>query len=438
MDIFTILIGWGLAFYIRFYLLSDTVSVSVNIKMYILFGILFSLIWYFCMEVFGVYNDSSNFVLSSYNIAVWPILKSSTFAFFIFVAGLHFLARDYVSRAMLILFLGIVVMLLILQRLYIKSLYKKGQKPKNILIIGGEQAALKIKSFLDNESINLARILSTEEFLDMQHDNKFCHIIKKLEISDIIICLDSDKVHYLNGILEETYKENLYVHIVPNIFHFAMLGLKVGTIGSFPVLSLNQHIIHGFNSYLKRTSDIVVSIFVLILFSPVILLLGILIKLTSTGPVLYCQGRIGMDGEKFRMYKFRSMKLDAEKETGPIWASENDTRTTIVGKIMRRTSLDELPQLINVLKGDMSIVGPRPERPVFVEKFRSEIPGYIQRHKIKSGITGWAQINGYRGNTDLKERVKYDLYYINNWSIIFDIKIMILTLTRGFISKDAY
>ena len=438
IDFLTILTGWGIAFLIRFYLLADTVPDSVSVKMYVLFGILFSLIWYFCMEIFGVYNERSSSVLSPYNIAVWPILRTGTFAFLISVMGLHFLARDDVSRIVVLLFFVIAVQLLILQRFLIRSFYKKNQKPKSVLVIGRKGIGSKIKECLDIENINLAKIISTEEFLDLQYDNEFHPLVEGSKISDVIICLDGDKTHFLNDILEETSKENLYIHIIPNIFHFALLGLKVGTIGSFPVLSVNQHVIHGFNSYLKRVLDIITCLVAIILFSPVILLFSILIKFTSKGPILYSQDRVGMDGKRFKMYKFRSMEVDAEEHTGPVWASKSDTRTTTVGKIMRKTSLDELPQLINVLKGEMSIVGPRPERPVFVEKFKSEIPGYMQRHKIKSGITGWAQINGYRGNTDLKERIKYDLFYINNWSIIFDIKIMILTFTKGFISKDAY
>ena len=438
IDILTILLGWGLAFYIRFYLLLDTGSALINLNMYILLGLLFSLIWYFCMEISGVYDDRSASVFSSYSIEIWPIIKSSTLTFLLLVVGLHFLARDYVSRAMLVLFLCTVVTLLILQRMIVRSLFKKNQNPKNILIIGEQLTASKIKSELDHEHIKLAKVISTEAFLDMQYDNEFCPFVRELAISDVIICLDSDKAHFLNDILEETSKENLYTHIIPNIFHFTILGLKVGTMGSFPILSVNQHIIHGFNFGLKRSLDIVVCVVALILFSPVFILLGLLIKLTSKGSIFYAQDRIGMDGKSFRMYKFRSMTINAEEDTGPVWASKDDDRTTVLGKIIRRTSLDELPQLVNVLKGEMSIVGPRPERPVFVEKFKSEIPGYMQRHKIKSGITGWAQINGYRGNTDLKERIKYDLYYINNWSIMFDIKIMILTLTKGFISKDAY
>ena len=168
------------------------------------------------------------------------------------------------------------------------------------------------------------------------------------------------------------------------------------------------------------------------------LLLALLVKFSSPGPVLYKQKRMGLDGHVFNMYKFRSMRADAEVKTGAVWAVKNDPRRTKLGVFMRSTSLDELPQFFNVLRGDMSLVGPRPERPPFVQKFRERIPQYMLRHKVKSGVTGWAQINGWRGNTSIEKRIEYDLYYIQNWSVAFDLKIMLMTLWKGMISKQAY
>jgi exopolysaccharide biosynthesis polyprenyl glycosylphosphotransferase len=166
--------------------------------------------------------------------------------------------------------------------------------------------------------------------------------------------------------------------------------------------------------------------------------ISILIKIMSPGPILYKQDRMGLDGKIFKMLKYRTMGTQAEEKTGPMWATENDNRRTSVGAFLRKTSLDELPQFFNVLKGDMSIVGPRPERPHFIQQFRSKIPKYMLRHKMKAGITGWAQVNGWRGNTSLEKRVEYDLYYIENWKLMFDFEIMWLTFWRGFISKNAY
>jgi exopolysaccharide biosynthesis polyprenyl glycosylphosphotransferase len=177
---------------------------------------------------------------------------------------------------------------------------------------------------------------------------------------------------------------------------------------------------------------------ILIVTSPLMLIIGLVIKLTSAGPILYRQERIGMDGRLFQILKFRTMKEDAEKDTGPVWAKENDSRRTKIGAFLRKMSLDELPQLFNVLKGEMSLVGPRPERPDFVEGFKDRIPLYMLRHKTKAGMTGWAQVKGWRGNTSLEKRIEHDLYYIQHWSISFDLKILLMTMWRGLFSKSAY
>ena len=181
----------------------------------------------------------------------------------------------------------------------------------------------------------------------------------------------------------------------------------------------------------KRAMDIAVSGLGLVILSPVLLLVALLVKLGSKGPVLYTQVRVGLDGRPFEMIKFRSMRVDAEAASGPVWASEDDPRRTRLGTFMRKTSIDELPQLVNVLVGDMSLVGPRPERPVFVDQFRQVVPRYMERHKEKAGMTGWAQVNGLRGDTSIIERTKYDLYYIENWSLLFDLKIIVRTFMNA-------
>jgi exopolysaccharide biosynthesis polyprenyl glycosylphosphotransferase len=188
----------------------------------------------------------------------------------------------------------------------------------------------------------------------------------------------------------------------------------------------------------KRVMDIVGSILCIILFSPVMLLTAILVKATSRGPLIFTQERVGLNNRPFQMYKFRSMEVQSKKEEQKGWTVKNDPRITTVGSFIRRTSIDELPQLFNVLKGDMSLVGPRPERPQFVEKFREEIPRYMVKHQVRPGMTGWAQVNGYRGNTSIRKRIEHDLYYIENWTVGLDIKILFLTVFKGFINKNAY
>ena len=194
----------------------------------------------------------------------------------------------------------------------------------------------------------------------------------------------------------------------------------------------------GWNRVLKRILDLVGGMLALLIFSPLMALIALLVKLTSRGPALYRQERMGLDGRTFQALKFRSMYVEAEEATGAVWARENDTRRTRLGIWLRRFSLDELPQLFNVLCGEMSLVGPRPERPVLIQEFKSRIPHYMLRHKVKAGITGWAQVNGWRGNTSLEKRIEHDLYYIERWSIWFDLKILLLTLFRGFVDPNAY
>ena len=192
------------------------------------------------------------------------------------------------------------------------------------------------------------------------------------------------------------------------------------------------------NMVIKRAMDIVGSLFGILITSPILLIVAVLVKLTSPGPVIFKQERIGMQGEPFYMYKFRSMQQQTEADERNGWTVKNDPRVTPIGKFIRKTSLDELPQLFNILMGDMSLVGPRPERPQFVDKFKEEIPRYMIKHQVRPGLTGWAQVNGYRGDTSIKKRIEYDLYYIENWTFGFDIKIIILTFFTGFINKNAY
>jgi exopolysaccharide biosynthesis polyprenyl glycosylphosphotransferase len=210
------------------------------------------------------------------------------------------------------------------------------------------------------------------------------------------------------------------------------LRARLEELDGVPIISLNDVPLQGFNAVLKRLVDIGLSAAALILLAVPMAIVAALVKATSPGPVLYRQERMGLDGKGFDVYKFRSMFVGAERQTGPVFAREDDPRCTPFGRLLRRLDLDELPQLWNVLKGDMSLVGPRPERPYFVEQFKHRVPQYMLRHKVKAGITGWAQVNGWRGNTSIEKRIEYDLYYIGNWSVSLDLKIIWLTLFRGF------
>jgi len=256
-------------------------------------------------------------------------------------------------------------------------------------------------------------------------------------IDEIYVALPLDEHVKMLNVVEMASRECIEVHVVPDLLQLIALRAKLEDLDGLPIISINDMPLRGFNSLLKRAVDIVVSATVLLVGALPALVLAIIIKRSSPGPVFYTQERMGLDGKSFTVWKFRSMPIDAEEVTGPIWARDNDPRATAVGRWLRKTDVDELPQFWNVLRGDMSIVGPRPERPFFVEQFKHQIPQYMLRHKVRAGITGWAQVNGWRGNTSLEKRIEFDLYYIENWSISLDIKIMWLTVMRG-IHRAAY
>ena len=267
--------------------------------------------------------------------------------------------------------------------------------------------------------------------------NEADEIIRREKIDHLYVALPLEEHVKMLGIVEATNREGVDVHVVPDLLQFIALRARLENLDGVPIISLNDVPLRGLNSILKRAIDMAISGSALLVFGMPILIIAGIIKRTSNGPVFYKQERMGLDGKAFQVFKFRSMYEGAEDETGPVWARDNDPRCTPVGRWLRRSDFDELPQLWNVLKGDMSIVGPRPERPYFVEQFKHRIPQYMLRHKVKAGITGWAQVNGWRGNTSLEKRIEYDLYYIENWSVTLDLKIMWLTVLKG-LQKHAY
>jgi len=263
-------------------------------------------------------------------------------------------------------------------------------------------------------------------------------IIQQQRIDQVFISLSLKEQHRLEELKDLLSEQWVDVRIVPDLGSFRTLHTDVESFAGMPLVTLVQSPMTGWNQVLKRMLDLAGAILALILFSPLMLLIAFLVKITSPGPILYRQQRMGLDGKTFFTLKFRSMRQDAEKQTGAVWATENDTRRTTLGVYLRRFNLDELPQLFNVLNGEMSLVGPRPERPVLIEEFKSKIPNYMLRHKVKAGITGWAQINGWRGNTSLEKRIEHDLYYIERWSVWLDLKILLLTVFKGFVDPNAY
>jgi Undecaprenyl-phosphate glucose phosphotransferase len=257
-------------------------------------------------------------------------------------------------------------------------------------------------------------------------------------IDHLYVALPPEQHVRMLELLESTSREMVDVKVVPDLLQVIALRARLEDLDGIPVININDVPLQGVNSLVKRVFDLTISGATLFSLAPLLAALALLVKVTSKGPIFYRQERMGLDGKSFTIIKFRSMLDNAERETGPVWATDGDARVTPLGRFLRRSNFDELPQLWNVLRGDMSLVGPRPERPHFVEQFKHRIPQYMLRHKVKSGLTGWAQVNGWRGNTPLDKRIEYDLYYIENWSVRLDLKIMWLTVLRGFFHKHAY
>ena len=263
-------------------------------------------------------------------------------------------------------------------------------------------------------------------------------ILRREQIDELYVALSLDEHVKMLELIEVANREFVDVKVVPDLMQVIALRARLEELDGVPIISINDVPLQGLNSLIKRTIDIGIAAAALVFLSLPFAVIAALIKATSPGPVFYRQERMGLDGRPFRVYKFRSMLEHAERETGPVWTRKDDPRRTPVGRVLRQFSLDELPQLWNVIRGDMSLVGPRPERPFFVEQFRQRVPQYMLRHKVRSGLTGWAQVNGWRGDTSIEKRIEYDLYYIENWSVALDFKIMWLTVLRVFFHRHAY
>ena len=279
------------------------------------------------------------------------------------------------------------------------------------------------------ESRQLPRLGGIEDLAEVASEHKIDHVFVALPLA---------RYGELPQIYQALSGNLVEVQLVPDVPGFTGIKPRLLEIDGVPFVNLRQDPHRGWPCLAKRAMDLLVGTAALVVLFPLMVFLAVAVKMSSAGPVFYRQSRTGLGGRQFGMFKFRSMRMDAETETGPVWATREDDRCTALGRFMRRWSLDELPQLFNVLAGHMSLVGPRPERAVFVEKFRDQIPGYAQRHQVKAGITGWAQVHGWRGNTSLRHRVQCDLYYISHWSIWLDLQILLMTIRYGWRHRNAY
>jgi len=300
-------------------------------------------------------------------------------------------------------------------------------------IVQHRELGYELVGFLDDGSAAGSEVMPGRPVVGRLGD--VAAIARDERINHVYVALPAEDHLKLLAFIELTSRECIDVRVVPDLMQFIALRARLEDLDGLPVVNINDVPLQGVHAWIKRGLDIVISAAGLLALSLPLAVIAALVRWTSPGPIFYGQERMGLGGKAFTVYKFRSMSIDAEDRTGPVWAHDEDPRATRVGAWLRRLDLDELPQLWNVLRGDMSIVGPRPERPFFVEQFKHRLPQYMLRHKVKAGITGWAQVNGWRGNTSLEKRLEYDLYYIENWSVTLDLKIILLTIVRGLFPR---
>jgi Undecaprenyl-phosphate glucose phosphotransferase len=379
------------------------------------------------------------------------VLKGTALLLLLVLATTFYLHDPYESRITISLFILLTAgSILTARRLTwgaVRRLRSRGYNQIHSLIVGTGRVARKTARALRRASwMGIKNIGFVEERVDhwtsdldvLGTFDDLPALIRRYQIAQVFIALPlhrfSDARHVFD-ILSQSLVEVRLVADVPNL---AGLSLTTTNLDGLPVIGLRESPHFGLNILVKRAMDVMLSSLALVLVSPVMLLIAALVKLTSPGPVFFKQERCGLNGQVFRMLKFRSMRADAEAQTGAVWAQKGDPRRTRLGAFLRQTSLDELPQFINVLRGDMSLVGPRPERPVFIQQFSKTIPNYMARHCVKAGITGWAQVHGWRGNTSLRKRVQYDLYYITHWTPWLDLRILWMTLFHGLFHRNAY
>lgn len=440
----TVIIGsiWIAVYYLRFYShLFQTTKGIPNIKNHLMLMAPVVCICYLACVWSELYKSKR---IQNLFVHFFEIIKASLLSGLLILAFFYYVKDTPYSRKLLALFIAMLLMGLsfshVLVMVILRVLRKKGYNLRYYAVIGagknGQQLVQDIKQmkwlglkcafFADNDpSLIGTQLLGHPVYGPLE---SISELIKPSKIDEIYLTLSGHEAQQAYSILETLQYSGITIRIIPNWGNLMSINNPVIIlIGSQVLFSAADSPLSGLKIFYKQIFDFVVAFLLLIVFSVPMFVIALLVKLSSKGPILYKQTRLGMNQKEFEILKFRTMKTDAEKENGPQWSKQNDTRCTLIGKLLRRTSLDELPQLINVIKGQMSLVGPRPEQPCFTKQFSEKYKKYMLRHKVKTGITGWAQINGFRGDTSLRKRLLYDLYYVKDWSFAFDLWILLRT-----------
>jgi len=451
VDIGVIIVSLFLAFWLKFSSGFFAYEGHLPLEVYLQGLVVFIPLHLFINYVFELYSPQRG---KRFYLELINIIKAVTVSILAAMSILFFTKEIHISRAVIALFGILDFVLMGLERyslrLFLRSIRKKGFNKKYLLVIGAgslgvnfvrktnkhKEFGYSILGFLDDDGDKQGQTIEESSVLGTLDD--LPAITQTFEVDEVVIALPLRAYHRLHSVIQICETVGVKARIIPDYFDYIPARPKVDDFDGIPLINIRDVPLDDLtNKVLKRVFDLMVSFLALVVLSPLMLLIAIGIKMTSPGPVLFVQERVGLNRKLFKMYKFRSMRVCPEGEDHG-WTTKGDPRRTAFGAFLRRTSLDELPQLFNVLRGDMSIIGPRPERPYYVDKFKDEIPKYMIKHHVRPGITGWAQVNGWRGDTSIRERIKCDLYYIENWRFSLDLKIVWLTIIKGFINKNAY
>lgn len=445
LDAAAVALAWVIAFLLRFHLFTGRGIPESSTSFLILTPVIVvtSLIFYNINNLYETHR------YTSWYKETLEIVLANLQSLVAFVVLLYFFAPGRFSRMTIFLYLPTtqvtMVAVRLVSRFLIRYSRRKGINLRYTVLVGNGSSmtdyvdslrslpniGIVIHGWIDSDGASSAYNIPEVSF------ERAVAYLKTVSPNTIVIGYDNHKAEREDELLKVCYNSTYSILILPDLHH-SIIGCTIEEFEGIPIVRLNNPHMSVGGRVLKRLIDIVGAVVGLILLSPLFVVIGILIKLSSKGPVFFLQERMNMGGERFKMIKFRTMRLSEGRDEEIHWTTKDDPRKTKIGSFLRKASLDEFPQLWNVLKGDMSLVGPRPERPYYVEQFREKIPAYMLRLKVKSGMTGWAQVNGWRGNTSVEKRVTYDLYYIKNWNPWFDIQILLLTLIRGFVNKNAY
>jgi exopolysaccharide biosynthesis polyprenyl glycosylphosphotransferase len=455
MDALIIFLSFTISYWIRF--ISGWILVPKGIPPYFYYfsaSVAVGVLWVIIFWMVGLYESRQ--AMSS-DEEIYRVAKGTVVGLVAIMAFSFFYREVVWSRLVLGMATIIGFVLLSIERtLAVKAYHalmkKYGLGLKRAGLVGNGETAQKILEQIEKHPeygyrIDLLIGISGCCSASLQEGKPRINLVKIEELSaladqhsldTLFIALPQQNQGQVSDIVNAVEHRPIELKFVPDLIGIISHDTSVSQLGNIPLINLRVVPISDWDLLIKRAFDLSSSGLFLVLLSPIMALLAGLVKLGSKGPVFYSQERVGYDGTTFKMYKFRSMRTDAEAASGPVWATESDPRRTRLGSFMRKYSLDELPQFYNVMKGDMSLVGPRPERPFFVAQFKQQIPRYASRHKVKSGVTGWAQINGLRGDTSILERTKYDIFYIEHWSLLLDMKILFKTVIQVLFPDNAY